>query len=277
VKKLSKKPRRRKKPSRGRSFFIIQAIVLWFKEVSRRMGLVIVHPFRAFSEIAENPDLGGPVLVLAIVTALDLTNRYVLYTYKTKLYVVKNPQWYQLQAGLPPMNVYTLYTLAMTFIIYMAYMVFKSVLLYYLSAWLLRGERSFTNLLIATVYSFSVYILRKAVEIVFALYFLPPVNVYTTVRDDILALSSSATLLLLNENYKHIALALSEASRRTWENLPVSKVMTYMAYGFDLWVYLLGILIVYYITELPKDKAVVVGILPLVLDVFLRTVFTRPS
>jgi len=277
VEKLSRKPRRRKRPSRGRSFFILRAIGIWFKEVSRRIGLVIVHPFRAFSEIAENPDLGGPILVLSLVTALDLVNRYILYTYKTKLYIVKNPGWYQPQPGLPPMNVYTLYTLAMTFLIYMAYMVLKSVLIYYLSAWLLKGERSFTSLLIATVYSFSVYILRKTVEIVFALYILPPVDIYTTVRDDILALSSSATLLLLNEDYKRIALALSEASRKAWENLPVSKVMTYVVYGFDLWIYLIGILIVYYVTELPKDKAVIVGVLPLVLDVFLRMVFTRPS
>lgn len=275
MRKLSRKPRRRRRTSRGRGLFILRAIAVWFKEVSRRIGLVVVNPFQAFGEIAENPDLGGPVLVLSLVTALDLCNRYILYTYKTRLYIVKNPGWFQPQPGLPPMNAYALYTLAMTFLIYMAYMLFKSVLIYYLSAWLLKGERSFIGLLIATVYSFSVYILRKTVEIVFALYLLPPVDVYTTARDDVLALSSSTTLILLNEGYKHIALTLSEASRRAWGNLLVSKVMAYLGYGFDLWVYMLGILIAYYIAELPRDKAVIVGILPLALDIFLRTVFTR--
>lgn len=275
MEKLSRKPRRRRRTSRDRSLFILQAIAVWIKEVFRRIILVVVNPFRAFREIAENPDLGGPILVLSLVTTFDLANRYILYTYKTKLYIVKNPNFYQPLPEPPPMNAYALYTLAMTFLIYMAYMVFKSVLIFYLSAWALRGERNFMNLLIATVYSFSVYIFRKTVETVFALYLLPPVDVYTTVRDDVLALSSSATLILLNEDCKRIALTLSEASRGAWGNLLVSKVMMYLGYGFDLWVYMLGILVAYYVAELPRGKAAIVGILPLALDILLRTVFTR--
>jgi len=244
---------------------------LWLREFSRRTGLVIANPFKAFKEIAENPDIGGPIAILAILIAMDIINKQLFMLFKTNLYILKRPD---LLEPLNPslMDYATAIRLAVMSLLNNGYFILRTTAIYYLMTWLFRAERSFTTILMATTYSISVYIIGKIIEAAMILFVVPPLTVVVAVDTAVVMLSSSITLVRMNLKNIEIADTMTNAYRTEWETLTIPQVLFNIGYSFSVWSYLICSVALHILCRMPKKKALIAGLTPVVVDTIIRLV-----
>jgi len=290
LEKSKPKTRRRRKPRRRKrrrgKLQTLQAVVsailgwlksalkyaaLWLREFSRRIGLVIANPFKAFREIAENPDIGGPIAILVILIAMDLINRQLFMLFKTDLYILKKPD---LLEPLNPslMDYTTAIRLAVMSLVNYGYFILRNTAIYYLMAWLFKAERRFTTILMATIYSISVYIIGKIIEAAMILFVVPPLTVVVAVDTAVVMLSSSITLVLMNMKNIEIADAMTNTYKAEWEKRTIPQVLFNIGYSFSIWSYLICSVALYILCRMQKKKALVAGLAPAAVDAIIKLV-----
>lgn len=244
---------------------------LWFREFSRRAGLVIVNPFKAFKEMAENPDIGGPIAVLVILIAMDVINRQLFMLFKTNLYILKRPD--SLEPLSPSLMDYaTATSLAVMSLLNNGYFILRTAAIYYLMTWLFKAERRFTTILMATTYSMAVYMVGKIIEAAMILSVVPPLTVVVAVDTAVIMISSSITLVRMNLKNVEIADAMTNAYRAEWEALTIPQVLFKIGYLFSVWSYFICSVALYVICRMPKKKALMAGLTPVLVDAVLRLV-----
>lgn len=281
--KPRRRPRRRKAKTRREK---IQAIALsilktvysglkwsglWLKEFLRRAGLVTVNPLKAFVEIGENPDIGGPIAVLMILIIADLINRQLFMLFKTDILILKGSD------ALEPyksslMDTATATQIAVMSLINYGYYILRNSIIYYVMMWILKTERHFTSILMATAYAMFTYVIGKVIEALAILFVIPPLTIVIAVDTSVAMLSSSLTLVLINIENVEIANAMTNMYREAWENQLAPRVLSNMGYAFSIWSCLICIIALYVMFKMPKSKALIAGITPLIADAILRVV-----
>ncbi len=281
--KPRRRPRRRKAKTRREK---VQAIVvsilkamysgfkwsgLWLKEFLRRAGLAAVNPLKAFVEIFENPDIGGPIAVLVILILADLVNRQLFMLFKTELFILKGSN------ALEPyksslMDTATATQIAVMSLINYGYYILRNSIIYYVMMWILKTERHFTSTLMVTAYSMFTYVIGKVVEALAILFIIPPLTIVLGVDTSIAMLSSSVTLVLINMENIEIANTMTNAYRKAWENQLAPRFLSNMGYIFSIWSCLICVMAFYVMFKMPRSKALITGVTPLIVDAILRVV-----
>ncbi|MEM2849785.1 MAG: YIP1 family protein, partial [Candidatus Bathyarchaeia archaeon] len=244
---------------------------LWLKEFLRRAGLVTVNPLKAFVEIGENPDIGGPIAVLMILIIADLINRQLFMLFKTELFILKGSDVLEpYKSSL--MDTATATQIAVMSLINYGYYILRNSIIYYVMMWILKTERHFTSILMATAYAMFTYVIGKVIEALAILFVIPPLTIVIAVDTSVAMLSSSVTLVLINMENVEIANAMTNTYREAWENQPAPRVLSNMGYAFSIWSCLICIIALYTMFKMPKSKALIAGITPLIADAILRVV-----
>jgi|YelNatPaOPRAMG01_1025707.scaffolds.fasta_scaffold00143_9 hypothetical protein len=244
---------------------------LWLKEFLRRAGLVAFNPFKAFMEISENPDIGGPIAVLVILIIADLINRQLFMLFKTNLFILKG------SGVLEPYKSSLMDTTTATQIVVMSlinygYYILRNSIIYYIMAWILKTEKHFTSILMSTAYAMFTYVIGKVIEAFAILFIVPPLTVVLAVDTSVAMLSSSVTLVLINIGNIEAANTMTNTYREAWENQLAPKVLSNMAYVFSVWACLICTVALYVMFKMPKSKALIAGVTPLIIDAILRVV-----
>lgn len=244
---------------------------LWFKEFLRRAGLVAFNPLKAFVEISENPDIGGPIAVLVMLIVADLINRQLFMLFKTELFIFKG------SGVLEPyksslMDTATATQIAVMSLINYGYYILRNSAIYYITAWVLKTEKHFTSILMATAYSMFTYIIGKIIEALAILFIIPPLTIVLAVDTSVAMLSSSITLVLINMENIEIANTMTNTYRKAWESQLIPKVLQNMGYAFSIWSCIICMVALYVMFKMPRSKALIAGATPLIIDAILRVV-----
>ncbi|MEM2240283.1 MAG: YIP1 family protein [Candidatus Bathyarchaeia archaeon] len=244
---------------------------MWLKEFFRRAGLVAVNPLRAFTEISENPDIGGPIAVLVILIIADLVNRQLFMLFKTDILILKGSNVLEPYKS-TLMDTATATQIAVMSLINYGYYILRNSIIYYIMAWILKTEKHFTSILMATAYAMFTYVLGKVIEALAILFVIPPLTVVVAVDTSVAMLSSSITLVLINIGNIEAANAMTNTYREAWEGQLAPRVLSNMAYAFSIWSCLICTIALYVMFKMPKSRAIIAGITPIIVDAVLRIV-----
>ncbi|MBS7611852.1 hypothetical protein KEJ27_06555 [Candidatus Bathyarchaeota archaeon] len=244
---------------------------LWLKEFLRRAGLVAINPLKAFAEIGENPDIGGPIAVLVILIIADLINRQLFMLFKTDILILKGSNVLEpYKSSL--MDTTTATQIAVMSLINYGYYILRNSIIYYIMMWMLKTERHFTSILMATAYAMFTYVIGKVIEALAILFVIPPLTVVLAVDTSIAMLSSSVTLVLINMENVEVANTMTNTYREVWESQLAPRVLSNMGYAFSIWSCLICTIALYVMFKMHKSKALIAGITPLIVDAILRAV-----
>jgi len=216
---------------------------------------VIVSPFKAFKEIAQNPDIKGLVLIVGLVL-LATVGAY--YAQSSKVFILINDTSTSLLASNTfANNILPILTqTALLFI--MNWVIYAGVLLLVLRAFREKGG-SWRPFFVLIGYAFSILIMQAAVSALL-IATLPEIH-----------FSNLSTWPPTTQDEVTMA---NDKIQETWGSIPAFQALTYLTFPYinfiDIWLVMLSVVAVRAFTEITWTKAVMISTTAFLLRFFLR-------
>jgi hypothetical protein len=216
---------------------------------------VIVSPFRAFKEIIQNPDFKGIVLIAGLVI---LATAGLYYVYSAKVFFLINGTSTSFLAS-NMFSGFIVSVLTQTVLLFsFNWLIYAGVLFLIMRVFGQKGG-SWRPFFILVGYAFSIMIIQSAVSaLLFAT--LPEIhfnnlNTWPPSTQDEVTIANTG----IQEN---------------WGSAPAYQVIAYLNFPLiniiDIWLVILGVIIVHSFSEITWGKAAVISITALAIRVFLR-------
>jgi len=258
-KKKEAKKRRTTRRRRRRKKSAARLALGWIALRAYRFLGSLCFPWKVMKEVADDaPDYGGFIILLSAAIGIGVLAQYMLYTLKIVVYDVDM----KMQVPQPfPFQVSFIQELFSA-----GYLILRSFLFCYVGAWLLKGERNATSLLMGLGYSLSPQVLGRIVQLVLSATTFPRVQYQVPTDIAVIAMTTSVQSILLYP----IRLQALEASNREiyneWLKDPSLSAFSNFAQLITFWTTALACLLLYYVSKLSRKRAAIVAAFSIAFD-----------
>lgn len=252
-KRVAGRRRRRRKKSTAR------LALGWLALRAYRFLGSLCLPWRIMKEVADDPpDYGGFILLLSAAIGIGVLAQYMLYSLRIIVYDVdmkmQVPQPFPFQVSF----IQELFSVG--------YLILRNFLFCYVGAWLLKGERNATSLLIGLGYSLSPQVLGRSVQLVLSATTFPQVQYSVPTDVAVIAMTTSVQSILLYPIRLQALEAYNREIYNEWLKDPSLSAFSNFAQLITFWTTALACLLLYYVSKLSKKRASIVAAFSIAFD-----------
>ncbi|MBS7610440.1 hypothetical protein KEJ36_04500 [Candidatus Bathyarchaeota archaeon] len=249
----SRRRRRRRKKS------ALRLTLGWLALRAYRFLGSLCLPWRIMKEVADDvPDYGGFIILLSAAIGIGVLAQYALYTLRIIVYDVdikmQVPQPFPFQVSF----IQELFSVG--------YLLLRNFLFCYVGAWLLKGERNATSLLMGLGYSLSPQVLGRTVQLILSATTFPQVQYNVPTDVALIAMTTSVQSILLYPMRLQALEAYNREIYKEWLKDPSLSAFSNFAQFITFWTTALACLLLYYLSKLPKKRAAIVAAFSIAFD-----------